>query len=163
LEIITKSFTNSVGMFPRKFATVELSIKLRLFTSLCMSLYGIELITDTKGGSGVISKPSVSYHYTLKRVLGFPKRFNNQYKCNYLDMLILKHLRNYRTLKFLRVFNSFNNPCLVWHKVMLGKCSRYARYVRVVHRREHNVSDVFDNDFDAITSRMFFGSVTSAQ
>ena len=34
LERITKSFKNSVGMFLRKFATVELSIKLRLFTSL---------------------------------------------------------------------------------------------------------------------------------
>ena len=149
LKRITKSFNNSVGMFLRKFATVELSIKLRLFTSLCMSLYGLELITDTKGCSDVLSKLSVSYHYALKRILGFPKRFSNHYTCNYLDMLIFKHLRNYRTLKFLRWLNSSNSPCLVWHKVMLGRCSRYASYVRDVYRREYNVLDVLDNDFGA--------------
>ena len=39
---------------------------------------------------------------------------------------------------------------------MLGRCSRYASYVRDVNRREHNVSNVLDNDFDANTSRLFF-------
>ena len=32
----------------------------------------------------------------------------------------------------------------------------YAGYGRDVYRRDYNVSDVFYNDFDAITSRLFF-------
>ena len=159
LERITESFNNSVGIFLRKFAAGDLSIKLRLFTSFCMSLYCLELITDTKGCRGILSKLSLWYHYTLKRILGFPKRLSNHYTCNYLDKLISKHLRNYRMLKLSRWLNSSNRPCLDWHKVMLGKYSRYASYVRDVYRREYNVSDVFDNDFDAMTSRLFFGQI----
>ena len=139
LEIITKSFNNSVGMVLRNFATVDLSNKLRLFTSFCMSLYGLELITDTKACSDVLSKLSASYHSALKRVLRFPKRFSNHYTCNHLDMFISKHLRNYRTLKLLRWLNSSTSPCLFLHRVMLGRCSRCASYVRDLYRREYNV------------------------
>ena len=39
---------------------------------------------------------------------------------------------------------------------MLGKYSRYARYVRDAYRREYDVWDVFDNDFKAIASTLFF-------
>ena len=39
---------------------------------------------------------------------------------------------------------------------MLGRYSRYARYVRDVYRREYDASDVFDNDSDVITSTLFF-------
>ena len=52
LERITKSFNNSEGMFLRKFATVELSIKLINY----VSRYGLELITDTKGCSDILYK-----------------------------------------------------------------------------------------------------------
>ena len=66
LDRATRSLNNSVRFFLRIFASFELSVKLRLFTSFCMSLHGLELITDTKGCSSFLSKLSMSYHCALK-------------------------------------------------------------------------------------------------
>ena len=39
---------------------------------------------------------------------------------------------------------------------MLGKYSRYVSYVGDMYRPVYTVSDVFDNDFHAITTRLIF-------
>ena len=100
LESIIKSFMKSKCMFLRKFSTVELLIKLRLFTSLSMSLYGLELKTDTKSCSAISSKLIVLYDYASKKLIGFLKSFSNYYAYNYVDMLVFKQLRNYSMLSF---------------------------------------------------------------
>ena len=154
LEGILNTFNRAVGMFLRKFSTVDLSIKLKLFTSFCMSMYGLELITQTRGCNNVLHKLSISYHHALKRLLGFPKYFSNHYTCNFLEMLVFKHFRNYRAAKFIKWLEVSDSPCIIWHKVFLTKFSAYGGYLRDVFRRNYDIIDVPDNDLDAIYSRL---------
>ena len=41
---IFQSFNRSAGAFIRKFDTLELELKNRLFDSLCLSMYGLEVV-----------------------------------------------------------------------------------------------------------------------
>ena len=60
-------------MFLRKFATVKLGLKVKLFNILCLSFCGLDLIHDQRGFSNVVRKLAVSYYYELKCLIDFPK------------------------------------------------------------------------------------------
>ena len=66
LEENLKSFNKSVGMFLWEFSTVDISVKLRQFSTVCMPKYGSELITNAKGCASILSKVSVLHYYALK-------------------------------------------------------------------------------------------------
>ena len=67
LQRILSSFNRSVGMFPRRFATVDFTVKGNLFVSFCESIFGLDPITNTKGCQTVLMKSAVSYHFAFKR------------------------------------------------------------------------------------------------
>ena len=72
LNRIFGAFSRMIGVFLRKFATVELGLKVKLFNILCLSFYGLELIHDQRS-CFFVRKLVVSYHYGLKRLIGFLK------------------------------------------------------------------------------------------
>ena len=51
IDRILSKFNKKVGMFFRKFSSIALHIKIELFDSLCMSLYGLDTIYDVKNCS----------------------------------------------------------------------------------------------------------------
>ena len=60
LERILKSFNKSVGIFIRKFSNVDMAIKLRLFDTLCMSMYGLELFLNNKHSGDMLRKLGIA-------------------------------------------------------------------------------------------------------
>ena len=74
-------------MFPTEYLTV----KLKIFEVIRMSMYGLELFYNTKGCSAVQSRLSVSYQYTLKLVLGLPKYISKHFTFILMNMMIFKH------------------------------------------------------------------------
>ena len=99
-------------MFLMKNLTVELGLKVKLFKILCLSFYWPESIHDRRGCSNVVRKLTVSYHYALKLLIGFPKYFSNHYTCNALNMLTFQHLVNYRLFGYYKWLSDTNSPCL---------------------------------------------------
>lgn len=156
LSRIQSSFNNSVGMFLRKFYSVDIRVKLTLFRSLCLSFYGLELINNIKGCSDVFKKCAVSYHMALKRLLGVPRYFSNHYVCNDLNMFTFKHFVNVKVLKFFMWLISSSSPCLYRHKAYFVNFSLLATSVQKIFAETYGVQDVFDNDFDALMARVSF-------
>ena len=94
VDRILKSFNRSVGMFLRKFHSVDFNVKIKLFDSLCMPLYGLDIINSSMCTVSAFKRLSVAYHYALKRLLGFPKHASNHFTCHLLDRMTFKHFYN---------------------------------------------------------------------
>ena len=148
------SFNRKVGRTLRKFHAAELDVKMRLFNSLCMDMYGIELWGDTSGSSQLLKQLAVSYHYSLKRILGLSKRDSNHYACYLLDQFTFQHLRNFRMLKYYRLLKSCTSPCIVANKHFLVNNSMLKYRLDKLFFDEYQIEDINDNDIDAIMSRI---------
>ena len=74
LERILKSFNKSVGIFIRKFSNVDMAIKLRLFDTQCMSMYGLELFLNNKHSGDMLRKLGIAYHYALSEKIIRPTK-----------------------------------------------------------------------------------------
>ena len=154
LNRITGAFNRMVGMFIRKFATVELGLKVKLFNILCLSFYGLELVLDQRGCSSAVRKLAVSYHYALKRLIGFPKYFSNHYTCNALNMLTFQHLMNYRLFRYYKWLSETKSPCFIAHKCALVHFSVLSQKVRRIFSSSYGVCNLLENDTDAIAARI---------
>ena len=72
IKRLQASFNRKVGMFIRKFHATELSVKLKLFNTMCMDMFGMNLWWDTRGCLGLLKQLAVSYHYGLKKSSAYP-------------------------------------------------------------------------------------------
>ena len=72
IQRIINCFIKSVGCFVRKFSGVHFMIEECLLHSLCMSLYGLETVVNSRGCKKSFDRLGISYHYALKTVLGLP-------------------------------------------------------------------------------------------
>ena len=55
----------------RKFGTLELELKNRLFDPLCLSMYGLEVFLSKRNCVSDLKKLGVAYHFAVKRPWGF--------------------------------------------------------------------------------------------
>ena len=116
VDRILKSFNRSVGMFLRKFHSVDFNVKIKLFDSLCMSLYGLDIVNSSMCTVSAFNRLSVAYHYAFKRLLGFPKHASNHFTCHLLDRMTFKHFYNLKVLKFFHWVTMSLSPCLIKFK-----------------------------------------------
>ena len=156
IDRILSKFNKKVGMFFRKFSSIALHIKIELFDSLCMSLYGLDTIYDVKNCSASLRKLGVSYHYALKRLLGFPKHESNHYTCALLEKMTFQHFMKFQKTKFLFWMQSSSSPCLVGLKNYMIKFSAYANGITKSWSNLYDVRGVLDNDLCALRSRIFY-------
>ena len=156
IKRLQSSFNKKVGMYLRKFHAVSLDIKIRLFDSLCMDLYGMDLWYDNSSCKTLLKNVAVSYHYALKRILGFPKRSSNHAICYLLDRLTFDHLINYRILKFYRWVYNCNSPCILINKIYFTSRSMLKCTIENTFSSLYDVDDVIDNDIDALRSRILY-------
>ena len=110
------SFNRKAGMFFRKFYSVNCEVKINLFNSLCLDFYGIENWWNTAGCQAPLKQLAVSYHYALKKLLGYPKRTSNHFICYVLDKYTLEHLHNIELLKYYRWLCNSSSPCFAPYK-----------------------------------------------
>ena len=153
---LQSSFNRKVGMFNRKFHSVELNVKLKLFNSLCMDMFGMDLWCHKEGCLGLIKQLGVSYHYALKKMLGFPKRESNHHACYLLGQLTLEHLMIWRNYMFFKRLIDSNSPCMDVNWYYFRNNSYLAQYLDRMFKDKYQVENFYDNDADALKSRLFY-------
>ena len=150
------SFNRKVGMTLRKFHAAELDVKMRLFKTLCMDMYGIELWGDILGCANLLKQIGVSYHYALKRILGLSKRDSNHYACYLLDQLTFENMRMLKTLQYYRWLKNCSSPCVTANKFYFMNNSAIKHRIDQMFYEKYQIENIDDNDIDAIISRMKF-------
>merc|ERR1712126_112759 len=111
---------------------------------------------DVKNCSASLRKLGVSYHYALKRLLGFPKHESNHYTCALLEKMTFQHYMKFQKTKFLFWMQSSSSPCLVGLKNYMIKFSAYANGITKSWSNLYDVRGVLDNDLCALRSRIFY-------
>ena len=156
IKRLKSSFNRKVGMFNRKFHSIDLSLKVKLFNIMCMDMFGMNLWWDTSGCSSLLKQLAVSYHYALKKIIGLPKRTSNHYTCYLLDVMTFEHLLNFRMLKLYRWMTNCQSPCFTLHKEYFLNHSMLKRKLDNIFLEKYQVDDISRNDIDALKSRIFY-------
>lgn len=150
------SFNKCAGLFFRKFNSADLSVKMNIFSSLCLSFYGSELWSSRNKCIGDFKQLSIYYHAALKKILGIPRYFSNHYACEILNMMTFEHFVNFKILKFYFLLNKCNSPCFTQLKIYFMRMSNFREEVEEMAYLKYNLRDILGNDFDAIVSRIYF-------
>ena len=146
----------SVGMMLRQFGTVDLKVKIKLFNSLCVPLYGSQLWYNRGRASNSYKSLAVSYHHALKRIIGYPKYYSNHLTCQYLGCLTFEHMLNFTVLKYYMSLCSSLSPCLVGLHSFIRKFSSFKKDLDVIFRDKYQLHSIDDNDLDAIVSMLHY-------
>lgn len=86
-ERIRRSFFKNFNTVMFRFFHCSTEVKIALFRSYCMHLYGTELWCRLRRGES--KELSVAFHSALKRLCGLPKRSRNSPLCAELGILTL--------------------------------------------------------------------------
>ena len=154
LKRMTTVFNSKCGMFFRKFGTANFHVKLKLFDALCMSFYALELCNNRSGCLGLFRQLAVSYHWAIKRLLGFPKWERNHFSCAIIDRFVFKHFAIFKATRYLFWLRDCTSPCFVTHKTYMTKFSLYYEHLNITFQNDYNVPYVLENDFSALVSRL---------
>ena len=127
IERLRNSFNKSVGSFYRKFYSLPFNLKFNLFNVLCTSLFGSQLWIDKANTAKTFLKFSVSYHYALKKLLGFPKFFSNHITCSILNVFTLRHQVHFNVLKFFVWLKNCKSECFSFYRNYFMKFSNFRR------------------------------------
>ena len=149
-------FNKSFGFLFRKFSSVDTDVLFSLFNSFCTSFYGSELWINRKKATAAFKHVSVSYHIALKKILGFPKYFSNHYTCSILNTMTFEHFINFKTLRYMFWLRNCSSPCFFKHKHYFMQFSILKHDFYKLWCQKYNVKDVFNNDIDALKSRIYF-------
>ena len=147
------SFTRSFGFLFRKFNSVNVENFYSLFESYCNSFYGAELWLDRKKCLKSFKQCGVSYHSALKKILGIPKFYSNHFTCDALNAFTFENFMNLKCLQFLLWLNKCNE-CFNVHKYYFLNNSRYIYDFNKLWFDKYDVTDVLNNDFSALISRI---------
>ena len=141
----------------RKFNSSDISVKLRLFNTYCLQLYGSSFWTNDYKCKVILKQFAVAYHKAIKRILNVSYGESNHFVCSLTGLYTFNHFINvniFRSLnRFLKKpcsFVSKNMSFLKHHSVMLKQTNNILRSVYSVH------SCFLENDFNAILSRIDF-------
>ena len=101
-------------------------------------------------------KFSVSYHFALKKLLGFPKLFSNHITCAILNVFTLRHQVHFNVLKFFVWLTNCKSECFSFHRYYFMKFSYFRRSLDSLFLKNYETENILDNDLDALASRIFF-------
>ena len=150
------SFKRSFGFLFRKFYSISVDVFYSLFTSYCTSFYASELWVDKKKCSRNFKNLSISYHLTLKKIIGFPKFHSNHFTCSIFNAMTFEHFSNFKCIKFIFWLLNNNGPCFRTHKFYFLKNSIFKRRLDDICTSTYGIVNLFDNDMDAILARIYY-------
>ena len=134
------------------FANVD--IKVFLFRHYCLQFYGSELWFGGRKPTQELKQFAVGYHKAVKKLIGVSMHESNHFACQETNLLMFGHLMN--KLK-ISAYNRFlTRPCKIVQKAdaFLRVSSVLAESVREILRKEYDVLSFYDNDINAIYSRI---------
>ena len=153
---VLKKFYSEFNSILRKFHFASKEVKLYLFKQYCLQFYGSDLWFGPFKSSQAIKQFEVGYHNAVKKLLGLSTHESNHFACQEARLLVLNHLLNKK--KICSALNFILNPCDFICKILkFMKLSSYlVNDVCVILRSKYNIESLFDNDIEAIISRISY-------
>ena len=151
-----KSFLRQFYSIYRKFHSVDRNILRFLFESHCMSFYGSELWDNMEHCSTKFKSLSINYHKCIKKLMNKKWYSSNHVACEEANLLIFKHFVNYKLLSFCFNLIDSKSACIKpFHSYFYFK-SFIVKRVQFLFRTMYDVNNIFNNDIDALRSRISF-------
>ena len=156
LNRVKSKFYAEYNVVLRNFNFADSAIKVFLFKQYCVQLYGSELWFGVKKPTQELKQFAVGYHKAIKKLLGLSSHESNHFACQEASLLLFGHLMNKRKIGAFHRFMS--NPCPFVHKarIFLNVSSVLAENVREILNTEYDIDSLYDNDINAIFSRIHF-------
>ena len=140
----------------RKFGFTEMNVKLFLFKQYCIQLHGGELWFGPDKSKVVFKQFEVGYHKAVKKLLNLSMHESNHYACQESNLLTFKHLVN--KMKVDAAVRFILKPCNFIENLthFLKISSVMIKEVTGILNDIYDIDSMFDNDTDAILSRIHF-------
>ena len=140
----------------RKFCDLERNVKLLLFKQYCLQIYGAELWIGGKFSHRSLKQFSIGYHKAIKKLIGVSYHESNHYSCQEAQTFTFEHYINSMKVNFF--FRLYMFPCNFMKKIFgdLSVSSVFFNEVCELVKRKYDISDLMDNDKDAVNSRISY-------
>ena len=130
----------------RKFTLLHKNLKLFLLKQFCLQIYGAELRFGCIRSSSVLKQFAVGYHKAIKKLLGFSTHEGNHHSCVIFNRS-----------KFLHGTNEKKHYSFVRNSLdQLSVSSVFFKELYMEVFNIYGITDLLENDIDAIKSRIFF-------
>ena len=149
-----KSFLRQFHFIYRKFNFLNKNVFFHLFDIHCLSFYGSELWLINKNRASTFKAISVSFHNAIKKIFGIPRQESNHYICNGLNVYTFEHLINKKTINFFLNMSLSSSICFAPFIHYFNNYSYMYRKIKKLCNDKYSINDIFDNDRDAILSRI---------
>lgn len=154
VERLYLTFLKQFNSIYHKFNFLDRETLVFLFKTFCTSFYGIELFYDNLLCVRRFNKLSVVYHKAIKRMAGLSPWSSNHHGCEICHLLIFRHLIASRLISYaFSVLNNYSRNFSIFkyffkcESIMFEDC-------REIFHKVYQVKDVFNNDLQAIKSRI---------
>ena len=151
-----KKFYIEFNMILRKFRFTEKNVKLFLFKQYCLQVYGGELWFGPSKSKVVFRQFGVGYHKAIKKLLNFSSHESNHYACQESNLFTFPHFIN--KMKINAAYRFISKPCDFIRKIrhFLKVSSIMISEVLDILKEKYDIDSLFDNDIDAIVSRIIY-------
>ena len=153
---IVNSFLGQFNSLYYKFNFASQNVLTYLFKTYCSSFYGIELWYNDSNRKKNLYKTSVAYHKAIKRIVHLNSWDSNHLGCELVGVNIFKHLQAKRMFNFYRSVLRSKNHFINKSKYYWNSVADIKSNIERIFVSEYDVTDVFNNDADAILSRIDF-------
>lgn len=140
----------------RKFSFADIRVKLFLFKSYCIHLYGCELWFYNHQSLSCLKSFAVAYHKAIKKLLDLSYHESNHFACQEAQLLTFENLIN--KMQIFNVLRVIDGSCNFIGRVsgFLSVCSVLYKETYEVLAKKYSIYSLKENDKDAIMSRIWF-------
>ena len=151
-----KKFYMEFNLILRKFGFTVKYVKLFLFKQFCLQFYGADLWYGPFKSKMVFKQFEVGYHKAIKKLLNLSSHESNHYACQEGNLFTFSHLIN--KMKINAALRFIIKPCAFIEKIVhfLKISSVMVNDVITILKETYAVDSLFDNDFEALLSRIQF-------
>ena len=160
---VRNKFYAEFNLLLRNFHFADIGIKVFLFKHYCIQFYGSELWFGGRKPTQELKQFAVGYHKAVKKLIGVSTHESNHFACQETNLLLFGHLMN--KVKISAFHRFITRPCRIVQKAwaFLMVSSVLAESVREILYKEYDVLSLYDNDINAIYSRIQYKQNHEAQ
>ena len=153
---VKSKFYSEFNYVLRKFHFTNKEVKLFLFKQYCLQFYGSELWFGPLKSKQALKQFGIGYHKAIKKILQLSTHESNHFACQEAGLMTFNHLIN--KLKICAVLRFILRPCDFIRNLLnfMQISSVMVKDVRCILRAIYDIDSVFDNDVEAIISRILF-------
>ena len=151
-----KKFYSEFNLILRKFGFTDKYVKLFLFKQYCLQVYGGELWFGPSKSKVMFRQFEVGYHKAIKKLLNLSSHESNHYACQESNLFTFTHFMN--LMKINAAIRFISKPCNFIEKLIHFMKVSSVMINEVLHilKETYDIDSLYDNDFDAIVSRITY-------